>query len=811
MASSRLELVELSHDLFTRLKTQHAPPIDEDVVLWLGCNAFGVVAEAFPTTTTTRLRTNNNSNHETHDEIIRVHPMVRTVLSELSSHSPPPMDSLAHTDADAGTDADTVTDTGLVRVEVMGSVEKEIRRDQGDYAQTTSASSVYAKTLPLHEQAASTSIPVTTVSSITVDCISCTNEKLRTSLDNNRSNNLIMKQALEGRVVAIDSLVVAELLDDCQGNDDFLVLWVSQLRLSNGTQIHQEQQQQTPIITNTKCAYRLGSADTFDLHVVGVPPPRPNASTGFHILDKDISSPGYESFLHELYQLTSIPSRGTSSLAAPSALLVTGGVGVGKTRLRLMKEGVVQQVHRVSGNDIALAASASIDHNQLVQMLIPPSTTLPSQDGHGGGGTMVILDQLEDLCDDGDDQGNQNDSERVAAWNAIATALDQLVFSSSSSNNNNPVVIVGIVSGDPSTLLPPELVRVGRLEVCRNMTPPTEWQRRVMWNHLLWQQLPIANGNKVLLERWAAALASRTSGCVAADLRRICADAITRASSRVTSIFPSQIGDDSDSTPPLKDAHDNSALCIPVEPLYPPLSVTWDDLREAARNCVPTQLSQMDVTLSHPMDAEEELELPSTTNFTQLHEMSWRRFGGYPLVKKRIYRTVVRPWRQLVQSFSMPEEDATTKSWSIPPPSGVLFHGPSGCGKSLAAPCLASSLGLNIVKVRASDILDQWLGGSEAAIRSVFSRARAAAPCILFFDEIDALASNRSDGDEDSTNVHSRILSTFLNEMDGVSSSTSTNAPSILVVAATNRLSSLDTALLRPGRYVAPISGQDSP
>jgi hypothetical protein len=331
MASSRLELVELSHDLFTRLKTQHAPPIDEELVLWLGCDAFGVVAEAFPTTTTTtRLRTNNNSNHETHDEIIRVHPMVRTVLSELSSHILPPMDSLAHT----GTDADTGTGTGLVRVEVMGSAEKETRRDQGDYAQTTSMSSVYAKTLPLHEQAASTSLAVTTVSSITVDCISCTNEKLRTSLDNN-SNNLIMKQALEGRVVAIDSLVVAELLHESQGNDDLLVLWVSQIILSDGTQIHQEQeqQQQTPIITNTNCAYRLGSAETFDLHVVGAPPPRPNASMGFQILDKHISSPGYESFLHELYQLTSIPSRGTSSLAAPSALLVTGGVGVGKTRL----------------------------------------------------------------------------------------------------------------------------------------------------------------------------------------------------------------------------------------------------------------------------------------------------------------------------------------------------------------------------------------------------------------------------------------------------------------------------------------------
>jgi len=113
--------------------------------------------------------------------------------------------------------------------------------------------------------------------------------------------------------------------------------------------------------------------------------------------------------------------------------------------------------------------------------------------------------------------------------------------------------------------------------------------------------------------------------------------------------------------------------------------------------------------------------------------------------------------------------------------------------------CLASSLGLNCVKVRASQVFDQWLGGSEANLRSIFSRARAAAPCVLFFDELDSLAANREVGDADSASgVHARILTTLLNEMDGI---THTGDPGrILVVAATNRLEAIDAALLRPGR-----------
>ena len=101
--------------------------------------------------------------------------------------------------------------------------------------------------------------------------------------------------------------------------------------------------------------------------------------------------------------------------------------------------------------------------------------------------------------------------------------------------------------------------------------------------------------------------------------------------------------------------------------------------------------------------------------------------------------------------------------------------------------------------MRASEVFSQWLGGSEATLRSIFSRARAASPCILFFDELDSLATNREGGDSDATSgVQSRILTTLLNEMDVI-----TNAggkQGILVVAATNRLDAIDAALLRPGR-----------
>jgi transitional endoplasmic reticulum ATPase len=119
-------------------------------------------------------------------------------------------------------------------------------------------------------------------------------------------------------------------------------------------------------------------------------------------------------------------------------------------------------------------------------------------------------------------------------------------------------------------------------------------------------------------------------------------------------------------------------------------------------------------------------------------------------------------------------------------------------------PFLSLSLSLFLLQIRASDVLNRWLGGSEATIRSIFARARSAAPCILFFDDLDALASTRDEGQDDDA-VVSRILSTFLNEIDGVTRNNNSNddrasTSEILIISATNRLESIDAALLRPGR-----------
>jgi SpoVK/Ycf46/Vps4 family AAA+-type ATPase len=106
-----------------------------------------------------------------------------------------------------------------------------------------------------------------------------------------------------------------------------------------------------------------------------------------------------------------------------------------------------------------------------------------------------------------------------------------------------------------------------------------------------------------------------------------------------------------------------------------------------------------------------------------------------------------------------------------------------------------------MIRIKTADVLDKWLGGSEATLRSLFARARSAAPCVLLLDEIDALATNRASSDSEmSGDVMSRILSTLLNEMDGVSSSNPVSTSQILVIACTNRLEALDAALLRPGR-----------
>jgi len=130
------------------------------------------------------------------------------------------------------------------------------------------------------------------------------------------------------------------------------------------------------------------------------------------------------------------------------------------------------------------------------------------------------------------------------------------------------------------------------------------------------------------------------------------------------------------------------------------------------------------------------------------------------------------------------------------PSKGVLFYGPPGCGKTLLAKAVANECSANFISIKGPELLTMWFGESEANVRDVFDKARAAAPCVLFFDELDSIAVARGGGSGgDAGGAGDRVINQLLTEMDGVGAK-----KNIFVVGATNRPEIMDEALLRPGR-----------
>lgn len=171
----------------------------------------------------------------------------------------------------------------------------------------------------------------------------------------------------------------------------------------------------------------------------------------------------------------------------------------------------------------------------------------------------------------------------------------------------------------------------------------------------------------------------------------------------------------------------------------------------------------------------------------RLANTPWDAVAGVVEVKRRLQMAVEWP---LVHA-------RTFQKLGLSTPRGILLHGPPGCSKTTLVRAAATAAQAPFLRLTAADVYSSYVGDSERILRDAFAAARAAAPCILFLDEIDAVASKRQLGGSDgSGGVQHRVLSTLLTEMDGVSS-----ANGVLVVAATNRLDMLDDALLRPGRF----------
>ncbi len=298
------------------------------------------------------------------------------------------------------------------------------------------------------------------------------------------------------------------------------------------------------------------------------------------------------------------------------------------------------------------------------------------------------------------------------------------------------VIVIG-ATNRPNAL-DPALRRPGRFdrEIAINV-PDKKGRLAILKIHT--RNMPLAKD--VNLEEIAAI----THGFVGADLASLCKEAAMAALRR---ILPKLKLDEMEEVP---------------REVLEQLIITRRDFFEALKVVRPSAMREV---------------LVETPN------VKWSDVGDLEKVKQELREAVEWPLKY---------PDAF-KRMGITPPKGILLYGPPGTGKTLLAKAVATESEANFIQVKGPSLLSMWVGKSEEGVRKTFERARQVAPCIIFFDEIDALAARR--GLETGTKVTERVLNQLLAEMDGIEELTN-----VVVIGATNRPDMLDPAILRPGRF----------
>ena len=297
------------------------------------------------------------------------------------------------------------------------------------------------------------------------------------------------------------------------------------------------------------------------------------------------------------------------------------------------------------------------------------------------------------------------------------------------------VVVIGATNRPDS--LDPALRRPGRFDREIEIgVPDSEERKEVLEIHT--RNMPLAED--VDLEK----ISNTTHGFVGADLESLCKEAAMRV---VRRILP-EIQNDEE---------------IPKE-VMEKIVVTGEDFKNAQKEIQPSALREV---------------------LVQIPDIKWDDVGGLEDVKQELKEAVEWPLKH-------PE---TFQRLGIRPPKGTLLYGIPGTGKTLLAKAVASESEANFISVKGPELLSKWVGESEKGVREVFRKAKQASPTVIFFDEIDAIASTRSGNDSDS-GVTKRVVNQLLTEMDGLE-----ELEDVAIIAATNRPDILDAGLMRPGRF----------
>jgi len=302
--------------------------------------------------------------------------------------------------------------------------------------------------------------------------------------------------------------------------------------------------------------------------------------------------------------------------------------------------------------------------------------------------------------------------------------------------------VIVIAATNREEAIDPALRRGGRFDREIEIGVPDRIGRKeIMQIHS--RGMPI-EGNEEDRENLLTELANVTHGFVGADLAALAREAAMRTLRRYL---------------PEIDLEKP----IPSE-ILEKMRVTPGDFKEALKEVEPSAMREVLV------------EIPHTT---------WDDVGGLEDLKAKLKEAVEMPLKD-PESF---------KRMGITPPRGILLYGAPGTGKTLIAKAVATESESNFISIKGPEVMSKWVGESEKAVRMIFKKARQVAPCIVFLDEIDAIAHRRGGGEGDS-GVTERVVNQLLTSMDGLES-----REGVLVIAATNRPDMVDPALLRAGRF----------
>jgi len=328
---------------------------------------------------------------------------------------------------------------------------------------------------------------------------------------------------------------------------------------------------------------------------------------------------------------------------------------------------------------------------------------------------------------------------RMAASQSDARAVTQLLALMDGMRSVEGVIVIGTTNRIDA--IDPALRRAGRFDREIHFPSPSRDAREQILR-VQTREMPLSDDAVAALP----AVADRTYGYVGADLMELAREAGLSALRRAAGAFV-------------------AAPSMANYPASDDLVVTSDDLDAAARRVKPSALRE---------------------SLIAFPDVRWDDIGGLDRAKQRLRDLVERP-------LLHPEAfERAGLSSSL----GVLLHGPPGTGKTMLAQAVARESGVNFIPIQGPELFSQWLGESEESVRHIFNVAARTAPCVIFFDQLDAVVPRRSDLEHEGTRAPQRVVNQLLAELDGIA-----DRGQVIVIGATNRIEMVDPAALRPGRF----------